>query len=624
MNKVVYIRILISIGLGVIAGLHNYCQAQVDSYDVVHVKSNAELEKVLRQNNKHYIIHFNHDLGGKSVMIGQNSILDFKGGSFRNGSVDGNATKIVYNKPFFGDNLCFRRCSILNKKLVKDVDVFTEVCHTQNEIQALFDLSGGIPISFSCGTYRDINQILINNDLEADFNGSTVYANVNNKKSSMVFKRGIENSNAGLEFVRIKNLVINGGIDIADLKQKLPENRPTPCIELFYVNDVVLDNVDITQFNTGTEDRKNLTPGCRDAYEHYLVAIMYGLKAKVANCDISYCVNEGFKFAPKVSSSNFIEFSNNSSKNRFWTLLEVDDARCLVKNNVVEGTSSSAFNLFCYDSEVCNNIFRNGIRGAAIDLSEPANGGALYRSYNVSVHDNECYNYPQLLEMWAGKVDVYNNYIDGTIIPIKNSAGCIVRMLNKYTESNERTFKAPFNNPGGQDDFTKDIQLHDNIFDGEFKAGIICGNRLSERTEGENVSIWSNQFLDTKSKNPDYYPILLFCVKNISVNGNKIGVLKHETFNSTKDNAYFYCDRCTGTLDAINNKVTKEVEKDVRYVFSIASSQFDKAIVKDDSKHGFLFQYKTNKKNKTVNQTITTNCSPYPGIRYGREVKFIK
>lgn len=602
---------------------NGYCQTYENGREVVYVKSNAKLKRLLKKPDKHYIIRSSHDLGGRIIKIGENSVLDFNGGLFQNGTVEGNDTRLMYSKPFYGECLEMKGCFISNKEQIRDIEVFICVRHTQDEIQSLFDLSGGVPLSFSNGSYRDVKQILIKNNIDADFNGSTIYANVTNKKSSTVFSRGLEYGSNHLDYVHISNLLINGGIDVAEFKHKFPENRPSPCIELFFVKDVILDNVDIKQYNSGTEDLKYLTPNYRDTYENYLVALMYGVTAKVTNCDLSHCVNEGFKFAPAIDSTNFIEFSNNSSRNRYWTFLEVDDGRCLVKDNVIDGASSSAFNLFCYDSEVCNNIFRNSIRGCAIDLSEPADGGGTYRSYNVSIHDNKCYNYPQFLEMWAGSVDVYDNYIDGIIIEKASSAGCIVRMLNKYTESSERSFKAPFNNPGGQDEYTKDVQIHDNVFDGEFKTGIIIGNRLSERDEGENVEIVNNLFLDTKSKNPNYYPAIFFRVKNIRFEDNTIGVLKTGTYNSVVDNVYFYCDKCKGILNASNNKVTKTYEKGERYVFSISDSMFDSAIIMDGSKYGFLLLYKPSSQRDEKGVGIITNCAPFPGIKFGRDVKFV-
>lgn len=596
----------------------------VEKQEIVYVGKNANLKNILKKNNKHYIIRYNHDLVGKTIRIGKNCLLDFNGGSFQNGEIIGNATRLSYSKPFCGNNLRIVGCSISNKSHINDVDVFTIVHHSQNEIQLLFDLSGGRPISFSKGVYHNIKSIEINNNIDANFNNSTLYATVTNKKSSTVFTHGLGKGSNHLDYVYLKNLVINGGINTSELRQKLPENRPTPCIELFYVNDIILDNIDITQFNPGTEDEKYMTHSYRDVYENYLVALMYGVTAKVTNCDVSHCVNEGFKFAPAINTNNFIEFSNNTSKNRYWTFLEVDDGRCLVKNNVVEGASSSAFNLFCYDSEICNNIFRNSIRGCAIDLSEPADGGGTYRSYNVSIHDNKCYNYPQLLEMWAGKVDVYNNYIDGIIIDKANSAGCIVRILNRYSELSDWRFKGPFNNPGGQEEYTKDIKIHDNVFDGEFKVGIAWGSRLSTKAEGENLTIKSNRFLDTKKIIPDYYPVLLFYVKNICLEDNVIEVLKSGTYNSKIDNVYFYCDKCSGRFVAKNNKVTKKMEKGKRYVFSIASSLFDSATIMDDSKHGFCLHYNSPPAGKVTKAKIVTNCKPFPGTKYGAEVKYVK
>lgn len=60
----------------------------------VIVRQDMDLVKVFAGNNTKYLINENLDLAGKTVKIGENSTLVFKGGSLANGTVVGDKTKV--------------------------------------------------------------------------------------------------------------------------------------------------------------------------------------------------------------------------------------------------------------------------------------------------------------------------------------------------------------------------------------------------------------------------------------------------------------------------------------------------------------------------------------------------
>ena len=64
----------------------------------VYVNRNADLEVALSRPNTKYVIRHDHDISGKSIEIGENSILDFHGGMLRDangeGVINGNGTII--------------------------------------------------------------------------------------------------------------------------------------------------------------------------------------------------------------------------------------------------------------------------------------------------------------------------------------------------------------------------------------------------------------------------------------------------------------------------------------------------------------------------------------------------
>lgn len=58
------------------------------------LRQGMDIKKVVSSSNTNYIIKDNIDLGGRTIVIGDNSLLIFQGGSFSNGKVVGNNTRI--------------------------------------------------------------------------------------------------------------------------------------------------------------------------------------------------------------------------------------------------------------------------------------------------------------------------------------------------------------------------------------------------------------------------------------------------------------------------------------------------------------------------------------------------
>lgn len=74
------------------SGINIFTQAMIDS-----IYQNKE-------EHKHFVILYDYDLQGKVITIPPNCLLDFRGGSFRNGTFIGNKTKIqAYTKAFHLD-----------------------------------------------------------------------------------------------------------------------------------------------------------------------------------------------------------------------------------------------------------------------------------------------------------------------------------------------------------------------------------------------------------------------------------------------------------------------------------------------------------------------------------------
>lgn len=73
------------------------------------IEKNILTQEMLNQSNTRYIIQYDYDLKGEEITIPKGCILDFKGGSFRNGIITGNLNIISKIKIF--ENITFSECS---------------------------------------------------------------------------------------------------------------------------------------------------------------------------------------------------------------------------------------------------------------------------------------------------------------------------------------------------------------------------------------------------------------------------------------------------------------------------------------------------------------------------------
>lgn len=74
---------------------------------------NVLTQEMINKANTRYIIQYDYDLNGESINLPENSILDFQGGSFKNGILVGNKTRI-FEHPTYN---IFNDCKIKNFEL---------------------------------------------------------------------------------------------------------------------------------------------------------------------------------------------------------------------------------------------------------------------------------------------------------------------------------------------------------------------------------------------------------------------------------------------------------------------------------------------------------------------------
>lgn len=404
------------------------------------------------------IINQEYDLKGKTILLPKNCTLVFKKDSFiKNGELIGKETVLRFEKPFIGDSVSVYGCRISGKNIIRDTDVFINVSHTQKEIQTLFNMSRGIKLDFSYGVYEGIEKVEVNNNIQADFNNSIIKLNWDRHHvGGCFFMDPFEDKS--IDFFKISNLTIIG--QYVGVKRQSVSNR---CIQLFHASDVELNNIFIDKFYGGPSEFRNDACDLLDKTRigTCSIAIMYYDKCIINNCSTNDVGKEIFWCVPNKNPHNITYFTNNKStcsfktgSASFFTLL---DGRCVVKNNEVYNYNGSAFNLFCYDSEISNNKFYEGKRSVAIDLSE----GTMYRARNVNIHDNECENTRGLIAAYGENLIIKNNRWTSNVAA-KDNRYSIVTIRTRKKRLPDGKYIGCDNNPE-QDSDSKKIVIENNI-----------------------------------------------------------------------------------------------------------------------------------------------------------------
>lgn len=489
----------------------------------------ADIQQDRIQENTIYRIDEEIDLQGLSITLPLNCTLCFSdNGCLKNGTIIGQNTLIRYTKPFIGESLTVKGCTIIGKELIKDTEVFLSVNHTQNEIQTLFDISGGIKLKFSKGTYKGIEKIVVDRDIDADFSNSTIqlYHDKCYVAECFYMEPWVDKH---VNFFRIKNLVIKGkrsGFKGSD--------RHRSCIQLFYVSEVVLDGVSIDQFYGGPNEYKNDGSDLADKTRlgTNIINIINYDKCVITNCSTNDLNKEIFWCVPNKNPKNITYFTNNKSTSSsatgsasFFTLI---DGRCVVENNEVYNYNGSAFNLFCYDSEIANNRFYDGKRSTAIDLSE----GELYRAKNVNIHDNHCTNTKGLITAYGESIRIkHNTWVNNDI---RNIERCIVIIITSRDKDImvEGYYIGCDNNPPTSTQ-SLDIVVEGNICRNE-ALGVNNEIRFA-CVRGNNISFCNNSLCNLSVPVVQLVEGTRFVFKRNAINNTQIGHYAELLINKVVD-----------------------------------------------------------------------------------------
>lgn len=328
-----------------------------------------------------YILTCEVDLEGGELILPQGVVLDCRKGILKNGSIKGCGNRVLYAKPFIGDNLSIDGCYVNDKKILSS-SILVKNRFSDADIQNIYGLArNGAVVVFEYGVYNNVMTININKDIKLDFSNSFLKTAIDQYGlSSPVFMTESEPSRR-YNRVIIQNVTIDG-------QRPYPENADATgprrnAIRLMNVKDVSLKNVSIKNFGHGIGGYY-----AKDVKKRYMEGVCNITdyeKCSIQNCFLSNNTGEGFYLVPGESTDNFTLFKRNRSINNPGTLLTLVDGRCLVEGNEMDGFGYSGMNVFCYNSIIRNNFFKRGERFNCIDITE--NG--LYWPKNVKIYNNE-------------------------------------------------------------------------------------------------------------------------------------------------------------------------------------------------------------------------------------------
>ena len=505
-------------------------------------------QRSLNQRNVTYVIMSNFDLQGKQILVPSGCKIKFSRGSISNGVLVGQETLLDSDEPFLGSDIYVKGC-ITSKEINRDTEIFITVRHNQQEIQNLINLSRpNVKTIVSKGTFRDVDTILLTSDIDIDFSNSVLMSRIDINKCSSPFFFMEPWVDSKIITIAIRNVYLDGKIPSYDVRDQVGGNgERRRAIQIFNVDNVLLDNVNLSNFWYGTEGK--FSKDLKKRFELSEVAIMNSIKCTIRNCSLTAGRGDGFKVVPKNSNDNYTEFVGNHIYKYYGSSFEIVDGKCLIRDNIIEDFNGSALNAFCYDSEICNNIFKNGQRSCGIDLTE----GEYYYADNVIIHDNIQYGGKEgFCEICGQGIIVQNNTYNG--------GGTFCRVLHGYI-----TDKALFDNIRTYS-ITDKVGI---IISSNYASGVNYGvetNYNNIDINIYNIEITDNTFTlkdDLTNENEKGNSILLRGVHNIRICTNNFNNCLGSIM-SPKSSNWITLFNCAGILKIEDNTFTHN-EKLVYY-----------------------------------------------------------
>lgn len=179
------------------------------------LRTEKPIAEQMKQENTIYEIRYDFDLGGKTLEVPANCVLDFKGGKISNGILAGNNTSIqsplvkVFNTDLvLSGTFCIKSFCAEWYGAIDNIEIDSTLA-IQKSIDSVHSIGGGI-VSLSSGNYLTTDTIyLLDNTVLKGVTKSSFSYQENNYKSTAILNAKFDNKNKWI--IDTRNIVKSSG-----------------------------------------------------------------------------------------------------------------------------------------------------------------------------------------------------------------------------------------------------------------------------------------------------------------------------------------------------------------------------------------------------------------------------
>lgn len=447
----------------------------------VFVNSLEDIVSICKGNgNVNLNIKDSINLKNSVIVLPDCCCLKFCGGNLQNGTIIGNNTFVD------GEEKVFQNIELLGT--FTNENVSTNLFKDEPSFRTLLALTAhhGV-LDIERDIRHDGNMFVIKKSITINGNGHKVQVPTKEPYCTG-YLFGVEE----VEKFKINNLTIDGSIPVDAFANGCFGNRDNfrmllkfeSCDSVF-INGCTIANVYYNMVNSDryVYDEKNILDNVwknlyNFAHWHFIAFIsckyvefsdneLYNINSEEGLCVLpkinenvnshkynnDYAVIRGNRF---VCNAEFVNTKNEFRpiESRLSSWLNLFYGKCTVESNEFGCSLGSQLNLFCYNSKVRNNIFRD-TRTVTIDLNE--NGFLNFIPSDVVIENNTAYSSTAFISTSAAKnVLVRNNLYDCTSTP--EGFGSQRNLTFMYMSRNVKDQFAPTNKIHP----TKDLRIVNN------------------------------------------------------------------------------------------------------------------------------------------------------------------
>ena len=217
-----------------------------DGMGHVILRKNKSFAEQVTKENTIYEIRYNFDLNGEEIIIPENCVLKFNGGSLSNGTIKGNSTNII------SDYLIFKNVNVIGSwstigeskwfvqsspYTIRQDEVFIDKLDVSDDFQTFLN-SSFRKIHICKGFYYITKPLIISNSIEINMDGGSSCNYLLKREMDCIDKTFIfSNKNITLlQFTandtNVKNIILNGGNLDVSLAYSEKSLYDTHCIEI--------------------------------------------------------------------------------------------------------------------------------------------------------------------------------------------------------------------------------------------------------------------------------------------------------------------------------------------------------------------------------------------------------